>query len=178
VRRALLAFSICCLVLSLCSCRRNERGLGPGNAAPEFALPDLSGTQRSLSDFKGKVVLVTFWASWCGTCMSEMPDIQALYQALKPRGLEMVAIGCDDEKQNFIDTARRLGLTFPILLDASGEVKNKYKVTGYPESFVLNREGKIQMLIDADGRSPIVRVAGARPWNDAILRNQFEKLLN
>lgn len=128
-----------------------------GSPAPDFTLKDLNGKEYTLSSFKGKVVFVNFWATWCKTCKEEMPSMQILYSYLKERNapFEMLAISVDrvttqDEIEPFVHS---LNLTFPILLDPWGKTDGKYKLTGVPETYIVDQEGKVAE-----------KVIGPRDW--------------
>jgi peroxiredoxin len=121
-------------------------GARAGSPAPDFTLFDLAGDPVSLSQQRGKVVLINFWTSWCGPCRNEMPALQAAYDELGDQGL--VVLGVNWTK---VDTAREarafvqeLDLTFPILLDTEGQVsEDLYQVLGLPTSFLVGRDGTI-----------------------------------
>lgn len=111
--------------------------------APDFTLTALSGGEVTLSDLKGKVVLVNFWATWCGPCEAEMPAIEARYKLYKESGLEVLAVNLDETEAEIRPFVERLGLTFPILLDPGGVVNEQYRVRGYPTTFIVGRDGII-----------------------------------
>ena len=122
--------------------------------APDFTLPNLAGNNVSLTDFRGKVVLLNIWATWCPPCVAEMPSMQKLYQELKDEGFLILAVSLDETGveavKPFIDKHR---LDFPVLLDVKGEIKNLYQITGIPESFIIDRSGTI-----------VEKVVGPRDW--------------
>ena len=117
-----------------------------GNKAPDFTLPDLKGNPVSLNGFKGKVVFLNFWATWCKPCEEEMPSMQLLYNALKSQNqpFEIVAVSIDSEGpevvQKFIE---RYNITFTVLHDRKGRIKDTYKTTGVPETFIIDQGGII-----------------------------------
>ena len=117
-----------------------------GNKAPDFTLPDLKGNPVSLNGFKGKVVFLNFWATWCKPCEEEMPSMQLLYNALKSQNqpFEIVAVSIDSEGpevvQKFIE---RYNITFTVLHDRNGRIKDTYKTTGVPETFIIDQGGII-----------------------------------
>jgi cytochrome c biogenesis protein CcmG, thiol:disulfide interchange protein DsbE len=116
----------------------------PSAKAPDFVLPDLQGKAVGLSQLRGKVVFLNIWATWCPPCRKEMPTMEALYQKFKDMDFVMLAINQDTEgAKTVIPYLREEKFTFPILLDTSGETGRKYGVTGYPETFIIDREGRI-----------------------------------
>jgi len=138
-----------------------------GFPAPDFALPDLSGQVHRLSDFRGKVVFLNVWATWCPPCRMEMPAMETLFRRLKGRDFVMLAVSQDEDGLKavgpFVEQHR---LTFPVLLDPKGSVSSRYGVTGYPETFVIDREGKV-----------IEHVIGPESWESEQIYRYFEGLL-
>lgn len=118
-----------------------------GSSAPDFKLADRDGKEYTLSSFRGKVVFVNFWATWCKTCKDEMPSMQALYSYMKQRDMpfEILAISMDrvTTQKEIEPFAKGLGLTFPILLDAWGKTDGKYKLTGVPETYIIDQNGNV-----------------------------------
>lgn len=166
------------LVLGVCGCTRSgEIGLHPGDLAPEIDLPGLVAESYSLKSYTGKVVLVNFWASWCAPCIEEMPALEKLYQTYKDQGLMVLSVAVDDQREALDGFRRDLGITFPIALDEKGDVKNRYKITGYPETFLVDREQKLQLFPDPDNGSPVVRVVGPRRWDGPSAKRYIEQLL-
>ncbi|NDC39499.1 MAG: TlpA family protein disulfide reductase, partial [Proteobacteria bacterium] len=133
--------------------------------APDFTLRDTAGNVRSLSDFRGKVVLLNFWASWCGPCVSELPSLQRLAGRYAERGLVVLGVGVDDQSQSLEQFQKAYGLSYPTLVDPDGAVKRTYKLTGVPESFFIDRDGKFLLTIDPDTNDPTVRIVGPREWD-------------
>ena len=119
-----------------------------GSRAPDFVAKTLDGKPRTktLADYKGDVVLLSIWATWCGPCRIEMPSMQALYRDYGPKGLKVVAVSVDDpgSEEQIREFAKEYGLTFEILHDPSGEIQRAYKTTGVPENFVIGRDGVIR----------------------------------
>jgi peroxiredoxin len=115
-----------------------------GFPAPDFSLTDLSGQRYRLSDFRGKVVFLNVWATWCAPCRMEMPSMERLYRRLKAKDFVMLAISEDEDGkavvQPFVD---QVGITFPVLMDPEGVVPARYGVTGYPETFIIDRDGRV-----------------------------------
>jgi len=117
-----------------------------GNKAPDFTLPDLKGNPVSLNGFKGKVVFLNFWATWCKPCEEEMPSMQLLYNALKSQNqpFEIVAVSIDSEGPEVVRKfIERYNITFTVLHDRNGRIKDTYKTTGVPETFIIDQSGII-----------------------------------
>jgi peroxiredoxin len=108
----------------------------------DFTLTDLQGKSWSLRDLKGKVVLVSFWATWCPPCRKEMPDLESLYLRFKDQGFLVLAISAEQENKvrPFIENEK---YSYPVLLDPDGKVSERFVVEGIPHSFVFNRDGKL-----------------------------------
>jgi peroxiredoxin len=113
-----------------------------GFAAPDFALIGLDGQSVSLSEWRGRPVLINFWATWCGPCEVEMPTIQAAYEAHQENGLMVLAIAVDDSAENVQRFFDEHDLTFQPLMD-DGNVSRVYQVFGLPTSFFVGSDGKI-----------------------------------
>lgn len=110
----------------------------------DFTLADLQGRSWTLKGLRGKVVLVNFWATWCGPCRKEMPDLDALYNRFKDQGLVVLAISSGDEDVRRVSAfVVERSLTFPILLDPGRKVSELFQIEGIPKSFVYDRDGKL-----------------------------------
>lgn len=118
-----------------------------GMTAQEFSLPDLGGRIQSLSQYRGKIVLLNFWATWCKPCTTEMPAMQAAYDRLRNQGLVVLAINELEDTQKVADHIREHGHTFPVLLDQDNRVANQYGVFGLPVSVFIDEVGRIQEYI-------------------------------
>ncbi|MFQ5692512.1 MAG: redoxin domain-containing protein [Nitrospinota bacterium] len=128
--------------------------LRAGDEAPLFAFPDLKGRTVSLKDFRGKVVFLNVWATWCPTCVWEMPSMEVIYQKYRNRGLVMLAVSIDAlGKDVVVPFMKKYELTFPALLDPKGTIKRLYQTTGVPETFIIDREGRL-----------FRKVIGPREW--------------
>lgn len=117
----------------------------------DFSLKDLGGRSYTLSQLRGKVVLVNFWASWCGPCRVEMPDLESLYAHFKSRGLVVLAIS-NEKEATVRAAAAKMGITVPVLLDPGAVVGHRFGLEGLPRSFVFNRQGKL-VAVAVDKRS-------------------------
>ena len=115
-----------------------------GVEAIDFTLPDLDGNPRKLSDYRGKVVFLNFWATWCKPCEEEMPSMQALYEGLGNDRFEIIAVSVDKDGPETVATyVKKYGITFPVLHDRKGKIKETYKTTGVPETFIIDQNGVV-----------------------------------
>lgn len=117
-----------------------------GETAPEINLPDQNGNPVALSSFKGKVVLIDFWASWCGPCRREMPNVVAAYKKYKSKGFEIYGVSLDREKQDWLDAIKKDGITWTQVSDLKYwecEAAKLYNVQGIPYTVLLDKDGKI-----------------------------------
>ncbi|HEX6302652.1 MAG TPA: redoxin domain-containing protein [Anaerolineales bacterium] len=138
-----------------------------GFSAPDFTLETLDGGQITLSDLRGKVVLVNFWASWCPPCRAEMPAIESVYRSYKGLGLEVLAVNTtnQDDVAAAADFVQELGLSFPIPLDHTGAVSASYNLRGLPSSYFIDQQGVIRSMV----------VGG--PMSKALVQSRVEELL-
>jgi cytochrome c biogenesis protein CcmG, thiol:disulfide interchange protein DsbE len=141
-----------------------------GSRAPDFRAATLDAAPRvkTLADYRGRVVLLNVWATWCAPCRVEMPSIERLHRELGPRGLAVVAVSIDDPGTDdaIRDFAHALGLTFEILHDAPGTIQRTYQTSGVPETFVIGPDGVIRK-----------KVIGAADWASDANRALFARLL-
>jgi peroxiredoxin len=141
-----------------------------GSRAPEFRATTMDHTpqRRRMADYRGSVVLLSVWATWCKPCIVEMPSIERLYKDYGPQGLKVVAISIDDAgtDETIRAFAREHGLTFEILHDATGAIETQYQTTGVPETFVIGRDGVIRK-----------KIIGASDWDSQGDRALIAQLL-
>jgi peroxiredoxin len=124
-----------------------------GEQAPEISLPDAKGNIVNLSSFKGKVVLIDFWASWCGPCRESIPSVVKLYNKYKAKGFEVVAVSIDSKRSQWVKAVKYFKMNYTSLLDPKGwqaDVISSYGIEGIPTTYLLDKEGKI-VKIDAEG---------------------------
>ncbi len=126
-----------------------------GMNAPDFSLPDLQGKNQRLSAYRGKVIFLNFWATWCKPCKEEMPSMQVLWDNLKQEDFVMLAISMDrvtttKEIPPFVENMK---LTFPILTDSWGQTDKRYKLMGVPETYIIDQNGVLRE-----------KVIGPRDW--------------
>ena len=135
--------------------------------APDFTLEDLSGKRVRLKDFRGRVVFLNFWATWCIPCRQEMPTMEKLHQDLKEQGLEVVAVNFRETEKEVRKFFGELGLTFTALLDKDGKVSEEYGAWSIPLSYFINRKGEF-----------VGKVNGYRTWDSQEARAFFRGLLD
>ena len=138
-----------------------------GEPAPDFSLEDLSGRTYTLSELRGKVVMVNFWATWCPPCRAEMPSMEKLYQALEGEDFVILAVNAEaDGKRAVADFLEKSPHSFPVLLDSEAVVQKRYGVYKFPETFVIRKDG----IIDD-------KVIGAIDWAHPETVAYFRQLL-
>jgi peroxiredoxin len=137
-----------------------------GTHPPDFTGHTADARQLSLSELRGKVVLVNFWASWCRECRPEMPVLQSLNRELAARGLVVVGINAREDTRAVARYAEELGLTFPLVLDPAGKIYDLYGVIGLPTTFVVARDGRA-----------VAFAVGPRAWGSPPARELLDLLL-
>ena len=139
-----------------------------GSEAPDFEAVDLAtGDTLGLETYRGEVVLLNIWATWCVPCEVEMPSIQRLHDELGPQGLKVMAVSVDQGSSESVRAwAEDRGLTIPILHDQSGRIQQTYQTTGVPETFVIDRYGVI-----------VKKVIGAAEWDHPVQQALIRRLL-
>ncbi len=117
-----------------------------GAQAPDFALRDLRGNEVRLSEYRGRTVLLTFWATWCGPCRLEMPAFEDRYQELKGDNFIVLGVNYDEPVEDVRAFGDELGLSFPLLLDPGGSVQRLYRIRGYPSSIFVDPQGVVRIV--------------------------------
>jgi peroxiredoxin len=114
--------------------------------APNFALPDRDGGQVTLAELEGQVVMVNFWATWCGPCRQEMPHLEALYQRYRDLGFTLLGVNVEEDSSGADKFLAETPVTFPILFDPKSEVSKKYDVIAMPSTVLIDRAGSMRFI--------------------------------
>jgi peroxiredoxin len=114
--------------------------------APTFTLTTLTGQPGGLSEYKGQVVMVNFWATWCGPCQQEMPLLDQMYKKYKPAGFTLIGVNVDKESPAVKELLARKPVSFPVLLDPANQVSKAYHVDEMPSSVIIDRKGQIRYV--------------------------------
>jgi len=145
----------------------NKERVRPGLPAPNFTLSGLDGEVVNLTDYKGKVVFLNIWATWCPPCREEMPSMQKLYNELKGEDFEILAVSIDTLGAKAVAPfMNKFNLTFPALLDTKGSIQGIYGTTGIPESYIIDREGIV-----------VEKVIGAKDWSSPEVIDMMQNLI-
>lgn len=136
------------LALSLAACGVEDppeaTGINVGSVAVNFELEALDGTEVSLSQYRGNVVLINFWATWCPPCRAEIPDIEDAYRARKDEGLVVLGVSVEESHSSVVPFVELAGMTYTVLLDELGQVYSTYRAPGLPMSILVDRNGVMQ----------------------------------
>jgi len=156
---------------------------GMGSRVPEvgmqvedFQLADLDGKTQSLSQYRGKVVLVNFWATWCKPCTTEMPAMQTTYDKLREKGFVVLAINELEDDAKVREHIKQYGHTFPVLMDRDNKVANQFGVFGLPVSVFIDQQGRVQeyikggLLTEDKILQTVQRIQGNKPMQAASAR--------
>lgn len=134
--------------------------------APNFSLTDTNDKVRKLSDYRGHVVAVNFWATWCPPCRKELPSMQKTYKALKKTGFRIIGVNVGEKWDTVASFLSNLSLTYPIVLDKDSSAMQKWHIIGLPTTFIVDKEGRI-----------IYRITGGRDWNDPAFRKKLKMII-
>lgn len=118
----------------------------PSAMAPDFTLRSMNGPNLRLQEQRGQVVLINFWATWCGPCRQEMPHLNRLYDKYKSSGFVLLGVNVDDDSRKAADLAAKLGLRFPVLLDTEKKVSRVYDMSAMPATVLIDRDGKVRHI--------------------------------
>lgn len=134
--------------------------------APDFTLPDPAGKPRALKDYRGKLVMLAFWASWCPYCREELPQMERLYREFKNRGLEVVAVNIKDKRDEALALVKKNQVTYPVLMDPEGEIGLLYGAFATPTVYLIDRKGTV-----------LARLWGPAGWYSPEARKLIATLL-
>jgi len=140
------------MALALLAAPALPAGEVPPTPAPDFTLPTLEGTNLRLGEQQGKVVLVNFWASWCGPCRQEMPALDELHQRYNRLGFTVLGVNVEQDPAAARDYLEDLPVSFPVLLDSRNEVTRTYQVSAMPSTVIIDRDGQVRYI--HEGYSP------------------------
>jgi peroxiredoxin len=134
---------------------------------PDFTVAGGDGKKISLKDFRGKIVFLNFWASWCVPCREEMPAIQQLYDEFRDKDFVVLAVSVKDRKQDALDFAKELKLTYPVALDPEGQVGMLYGAWGLPTTYLIGKQGE-----------GLARAWGPAEWHSPAARKLIRELVD
>jgi peroxiredoxin len=118
----------------------------PSAGAPDFTLPSLDGPNLRLQEQRGHVVMINFWATWCGPCRVEMPHLSRLYEKYRGSGFTVLAVNIDEDPQKAASLAKQLGMKFPVLLDREKKVSRLYDLSTMPSTVLVDRDGRVRYV--------------------------------
>lgn len=133
--------------------------------APTFALYDLNDKQHKLEDYRGKVIIVNFWATWCPPCRQEFPSMDQAYKQLKRDDIVMLAIDVGEDGDTIFEFTADYPVTFPILMDMDAQITQQYGVIGLPTTYIIDPQGRL-----------VYQVIGTRDWTDPHLLKALQAL--
>jgi peroxiredoxin len=144
-RRRLLALGTAgaALALGLPAARAE---VAPSNPAPDFTLRSLDGPNLRLQEQRGKVVMLNFWATWCGPCREEMPQLNKLFEKFRPSGFTLLGVNVDEDSRQAAGIAGQLGVKFPVLFDSDKRVAKLYELSAMPSTVLIDRDGRVRFL--------------------------------
>ncbi len=118
----------------------------PSAGAPDFTLPSLDGPNLRLQEQRGRVVMINFWATWCGPCRVEMPHLSKLYEKYRGSGFTVLAVNIDEDPHKAASLAKQLGMRFPVLLDTEKKVSRLYDLSTMPSTVLVDRDGRVRFV--------------------------------
>jgi thiol-disulfide isomerase/thioredoxin len=153
--------------------------LEEGKPAVDFKLSSIDGEEYTLESFKGKTLLINFWATWCPPCLLEMPSLERLQQLKKKDNLVVIAINADEGGS--LTAVKRVikeqGLSLLVLLDPTGSLPSKLGITGFPETFFIDKEGKFMAVVDPETGKKSVRLISDRAWDSKLYLKMIDQML-
>ena len=143
------------------------REFDPPFPASDFSLMDIDEKQHTLSDYKGKPLIVNFWATWCPPCRAEMPSMERAWQEIESEGIGMIGINVGEDFDTVFGFTAEVDVSFPLLLDLDGQVTGSWPIQGLPTTYILNPDGEM-----------VYRMIGSREWDDEELLDAVRELRN
>ncbi len=163
----ILLIAVVVVILSISRPKQTPK-TSPGGAVPDFSLVDIGNHQLRLSDLRGSVVFLNFWATWCGSCVEEIPSIENLYRQLSANPhFKMVTILVKDDLQRASEFMKQNGYSFPVYLNADESAARYFGITGVPETFILDKKGVLRH-----------KVIGPADWNSPAVMETIQSLLD
>jgi len=141
--RIAAAMTLAVAALGMCL---SAQAVGVDGQAPDFTLESLDGTNLRLQERRGEVVLINFWASWCGPCRQEMPILDRLHQRYQDAGFSVLGVNVEGKRKPAEKIAKKSGVTFPVLIDAGQKVSKTYELEAMPTTVVVDRNGKVRYI--------------------------------
>ena len=164
-RAVIVAFIL--LISNAVFAEQSLTSLSEPQSAPNFTLLDMDGVSHQLSDYRGKTVIINFWATWCPPCREEMPSMERAWNKIKDQNIMMFAINVGEDEDTIFTFLGDYPASFTILLDTSGTLIEQWPVKGLPTTFVVSPEGKL-----------VYRAIGGREWDDETILDKIRKLNN
>ncbi len=138
-----------------------------GKSAPDFMVKGLQGNDVRLSDYRGRLVFLNFWATWCPPCREEMPSIEDLYRSMQGRPFQILAVSIDDDPSQVVGFRQFAGYTFPMFMDKEQKAATIYRTTGVPETYLIGPDGTL-----------LYKIIGPRDWTDPKITKVFDQILS
>ena len=163
---------ICIAFLTSCE---GAKDLAPGVPVGSYKVQKLEGGEVELKELFGKVTLVTFMASWCESCKSGFSDLNQIHKLMAEKGGLVLGVALDDSISSLVKLKQEHNLDFPIYFDSEAKARKVFKITGFPESVVLDSKGAPKFLFDVND-GPAIKFIGARPWGQPRFADQILKM--
>lgn len=169
MRQRLISWLVCLLLMSTTGpamARVAVPGLTPMDSpAPGFDLVDIQGERHRLADYRGRVVIVNFWATWCPPCIAELPSMQRAWEQLRPEGILLLGINVGEDRKTIEAFDQKHPVDFPLLVDADSTASDDWPIRGMPTTFVVDGQGRVAYV-----------AIGAREWDSPVLLDAVRAL--
>ncbi len=165
------------LVIFGLALQRASGALEPGSQAPDFELETFEGRTLRLSDLRGQVVVLNFWASWCAPCAMEAPELEALWREYRDRGVTLIGVAYTDTRPAALDYIERFEISYPNGMDRADRISRSYRLSGVPETLVIDAEGRIVPLRLGPG-APVDRMVGQLGGEQALTGTELRSLID